>query len=117
MALEGVVPTPDVALDVADPAAAQYAGWPRVITQFDNYSPPSWGELGAMTFDVEDPVVQLVDRESKTVLYTVRASGTRFTPRAPKGRSFVVKAGRNAADAVVLERAVVGGPAKMIELR
>ncbi|MAD34275.1 MAG: hypothetical protein CMJ88_11035, partial [Planctomycetes bacterium] len=98
-------------------AAAQYAGWPRVITQIDNYNPQSWGELGEMTFDVEDPVVQLVDRDSKAVLYTVRASGKRFTPRAPRGRSFVIKAGRDAADEVVLEQAVVGGPAQVIKLR
>ena len=104
-------------VDVADPTAKQYEGWPRVITQFDNYSPPSWGELGSLTFDVDDPVVQLVDRDSKAVLYTVRASGKQFTPRAPRGRPFMIKAGRDAADEVVLEQAVVGGPAQAIKLQ
>ncbi len=96
-------------VDVTDPSAKQYPGWPLTISQFDNYNPPSWGQLGEMTFDVEDPVVQLVDSSTGEVLYTVRVAGTKFTPGAPKGKTFVVKAGKDAPETVVAKAAKVGG--------
>ena len=104
-------------VDITDPATKQYPGWPRTISQFDNYNPPSWGKLGTLTFDVEDPVVQLVDAESKEVLYTVRANGKSFTPGAPKGRTFIVKAGKDAPDTVVTEEGKVGDAAREVTLK
>ncbi|EMB19055.1 metallophosphoesterase family protein [Rhodopirellula europaea] len=103
-------------VDVTDPSAKQYPGWPLTISQFDNYSPPSWGTLGEMTFDVEDPVVQLVDATTDEVLYTVRVAGTKFTPGAPKGKTFVVKAGKDAPETVVAEAAKVGGEPVEVKL-
>ena len=96
-------------VDITDSASKQYAGWPRTISQFDNYNPPSWGELSELTFEVEDPVVQVVNSKNGAVLYTVRATGKVFTPRAPKDGVFTVKAGKNSPDRVVLENAKVGG--------
>lgn len=104
-------------VDLTDPAAKQYAGWPRTISQFDNYDPPSWGKLGEMTFDVENPVVQLIDDLSGEILYTVRALGKTFNPGAPKGRSFTVKAGRNQPSTVILEKAEVGAGSRTIRLK
>ena len=75
-------------VDVTDPSARQYPGWPRTISQFDNYNPPSWGKLGELTFDVDSPVVQLVDSDSGEVLYTVRVNGKSFVPGAPQGKTF-----------------------------
>ncbi|WP_430452119.1 hypothetical protein [Rhodopirellula europaea] len=103
-------------VDVTDPSAKQYPGWPLTISQFDNYSPPSWGTLGEMTFDVEDPVVQLVDASTNEVLYTVRVAGAKFTPGAPKGKTFVVKAGKDAPETVVAESAKVGGEPVEVKL-
>ncbi|MEM7010189.1 MAG: hypothetical protein AAF585_01795 [Verrucomicrobiota bacterium] len=103
-------------VDITDPATEQYPGWPRTISQFDNYNPPSWGQLGELTFDVEDPVVQLVDAESDEILYTVRVNGKTFAPGAPKGKSFIVKAGKNAPDKVIAEKAQVGGDAQSVSL-
>ena len=96
-------------VDVTDPAAQQYPGWPRTISQFDNYNPPSWGKLGELTFDVEAPVVQLIDAASNEVLYTVRVPGKTFTPGAPQGKSFIVKAGKETPNIVVSKQAKVGG--------
>ncbi len=104
-------------VDISDPAVRQYKGWPRTISQFDNYDPPSWGKLGKLTFDVENPVVQLVDETSGEILYTVRVNGKTFSPGAPKGRAFTVKAGRDQASAVVLEKAEVGGSARKIRVK
>lgn len=102
--------------DITDPATEQYPGWPRTISQFDNYAPPSWGKLGELTFNVENPVVQLVDAETDEILYTVRASGKSFTPGAPKGKTFVVKAGKDAPETVVAEAAKVGCEAQSVTL-
>ena len=104
-------------VDITNPSAKQYAGWPRTISQFDNYDPPSWGKLGKMTFDVENPVVQLIDENSGEILYTVRAHGKAFNPGAPRGRSFTVKAGRDRASDVILEKAKAGGSAREIRLK
>ncbi len=103
-------------VDITDPGTKQYAGWPRTISQFDNYDPPSWGELGELTFDVEDPVVQLIDAATAEILYTVRANGRAFTPGAPKGKEFIVKAGKDVADTVVLQKAKMGSKPRKVTL-
>lgn len=104
-------------VDITDSSAKQYPGWPRTISQFDNYNPTSWGKLGELTFDVEDPVVQLIDADTKEILYTVRAQGNTFSPGAPKGKSFIVKAGKNAPDKVVSNEAKVGSDPKSVALK
>lgn len=104
-------------IDITDPSARQYPGWPRTISQFDNYNPPSWGKLGELTFDIEDPVVQLVDAATGEILYTVRAEGKTFTPGAPKGKTFIVKAGRDSADTIIAKNAMVGSESKTVSLK
>jgi len=103
-------------VDVTDSASKQYLGWPRTISQFDNYSPPSWGKMGELTFDIENPVVQLIDATTQEVLYTVRANGKSFTPAAPKGRTFIIKAGSKAADQVIAKQATVDSPPQSVRL-
>ncbi|TWU46723.1 hypothetical protein [Rubripirellula reticaptiva] len=103
-------------VDVTDPSAKQYPGWPRTISQFDNYNPPSWGQLGELTFDVDSPVVQLIDSKSGEILYTVRTVGKSFVPGAPKGKTFIVKVGTDSPDTVVLKDAKVGGAAQSVQL-
>jgi len=103
-------------VDITSPEAKQYPGWPLTISQFDNYDPPSWGKLGEITFDVEDPVVQLIDAKTKEILYTVRANGKTFTPGAPKGKAFIVKAGKDSPDKVIAQDAKVGGAAQSVKL-
>ena len=104
-------------MDVTDSSAKQYPGWPRTISQFDNYNPTSWGKLGELTFDVEDPVVQVIDADTKETLYTVRAKGKTFTPGAPKGKSFIVKAGKNTPDTIISEKAKVGSDPQTVTLK
>ncbi|QDS88085.1 hypothetical protein EC9_22710 [Rosistilla ulvae] len=104
-------------VDVTDPSAKQYPGWPRTISQFDNYNPPSWGQLGELTFDVDSPVVQLVDSANGEILYTVRVSGKRFAPGAPKGKTFHVKVGKDSPDTVVIKDANVGSPAQSVQVK
>ena len=79
-------------------------------------APRSWGDLGTLTFDVEDPVVQLVDSSNGEILYTIRVNGKTFTPKAPLGRAFTVKAGRDEPGKVVSEKAKVGSAPQKITL-
>jgi len=88
-------------VDITAADAQQYPGWPRTISQFDNYNPASWGKLREFTFEFENPVVQLLDADTGEILYTVRATGKTFTPAAPKGKTYVVKAGPNAPDEII----------------
>ncbi|TWU06362.1 hypothetical protein [Stieleria varia] len=104
-------------VDVTDPTAKQYPGWPRTISQRDNYNPPSWGQLGELTFDVDSPVVQLVDAASDEILYTIRVNGNTFVPGAPRGKSFHVKAGKDAPDTVVVQDAQVGNAAVSVSIK
>lgn len=103
-------------VDITNPASRQYPGWPRTISQFDNYNPPSWGKLGKLTFDVEDPVVQLIDAATGEILYTVRAKGKTFTPGAPQGKTFIVKAGKNAPDTIISKNGKAGGRPQSVHL-
>ena len=103
-------------VDISDPTAKQYPGWPRTISQFDNYNPPSWGKLGELTFDVDSPVVQLVDADNAEILYTVRVNGRSFVPGAPHGKTFVIKAGEDAAETIVIKGAQVGSAAQTVKL-
>ncbi|WP_417745873.1 hypothetical protein [Rosistilla oblonga] len=104
-------------VDVTDPSAKQYPGWPRTISQFDNYNPPSWGQIGELTFDFDSPVVQLVDSANGEILYTVRVSGKRFAPGAPKGKTFHVKVGKDSPDTIVVKDAKVGSPAQSVKVK
>jgi hypothetical protein len=65
---------------------------------------------------VEDPVSQLIDAGTNEILYTVRASGKTFTPRAPKDRAFIVKAGKDVPDTIVSSNATVGSEAQAVDL-
>lgn len=103
--------------DVTSSNAQQYPGWPRTISQFDNFRPPSWGSLGELKFDVDNPVVQLTDAVSGEVLYTVRVNGDSFTPVAPRGKQFSIRAGRQSADTVVVQKTGEGSDPVMIKLR
>ena len=104
-------------VDVTAASARQYPGWPLTISQFDNYNPPSWGKLGRLSFDVEDPVVQLVDAKTNEILYTVRAAGKTFSPGVPKGKTFIIKAGENGPDKIVLRDTKAGSKPTSIQLK
>ncbi|MBK71907.1 MAG: hypothetical protein CMO76_00535 [Verrucomicrobiales bacterium] len=104
-------------VDITDPKTSQYPGWPKTISQFDNYNPTSWGKAGEIAFNVADPVVEVTDELSKEVLYTVRIKGKIFRPHLPKGTTFTLKAGRNASDQTVGTRLKVGSEKQSITLK
>ena len=73
-------------MDLSKADAHQYTGWPRVIDQLDNFRPKDWGTLGKLTFNRENPVVQLLDAESGKVIYTLRIKG-KPSPHTPLKRA------------------------------
>ena len=104
-------------VDISNPASKQYPGWPLTISQTDNYDPPSWGKLGELTFDVDDPVMQLIDAANNQVVYTLRVAGRSFAPHAPKLGAFIVKAGQDKPDTIVMKNAKVGGDPVSVSLK
>lgn len=80
-------------IDPSAQGAKPYDGWPMTIDQIDN---GLWGAEWQLTpidsGSHRDPVVQVRDEASGEVVYTLRTSGTRFTPlvRKPGAYSVVV---------------------------
>ncbi|MEM6330965.1 MAG: hypothetical protein AAF790_12035 [Planctomycetota bacterium] len=73
-------------VDVREPGAQQFRGWPITIDQTDNYRRAPQAYLPTLKIAGADdaawggPVVQVVDEELGDVLYTLRIRGGRFTP-------------------------------------
>jgi hypothetical protein len=67
--------------DPSKPGARQYFGWPKTISQFDNYARKPAGYLPDITVrDVGNPVVQVIREDTGEVAYTVRIKGQTFRP-------------------------------------
>jgi len=55
----------------------QYTGWPRTISQFDNFGAAAKGETTTVDLsDKPDAVVKAFDKKSGELLFVVRAKGT-----------------------------------------
>ena len=68
-------------VDVRDPEAEQYAGWPLTIDQQDNFGKKPTAFLPEIIIKgAIDPVVQVVEEKSGEILYTLRIQGSRFQP-------------------------------------
>ena len=104
-------------VDITSPSAKQYTGWPKTISQFDNYSPLSWEVSGNLTFDVNNPVIQLIDNESNEILYTLRIKGKNYALKLPKGKSFTLKAGVDAPNKIISKSVSIGGSDQTITLK
>ncbi|MBW7863258.1 MAG: hypothetical protein H3C30_02460 [Candidatus Hydrogenedentes bacterium] len=81
-------------VDVLDPKAEQYPGWPMTIGQADNYGrqPVAW--LPTLNIKgAENPVVQVVDEADGGVLYTLRINGASFAPKVFKEGTYTVRIG------------------------
>ncbi len=67
--------------DPADPEAAQYPGWPKTISQMDNYKRKPAGYLPPLEVDgMANPVVQVREAATKKLVYALRINGHKFTP-------------------------------------
>jgi len=67
-------------VDVTDPAATEYPGWPITIDQRDNFGKKPHHYLPEIVVQgASDPVVQVV-KDDGEILYTLRIRGNRFRP-------------------------------------
>jgi hypothetical protein len=79
--------------DPTDPKSKQYAGWPRTVSQFDNYPREAAAWLPELKVKgAEDPVVQIIDEENGEVVYTLRIRGTTFRPKVFKEGTYTILA-------------------------
>lgn len=79
-------------VDATEPGAKPFEGWPRTIHQLDNgIAGSSWVLEAVEAPGLEQPVIQVVEESSGEVVYTVRAEGSRFTPRVFRPGSYTVK--------------------------
>ena len=80
--------------DVTDSATRQYPGWPKTITQADNYGRKAAAYLPTLNIEGQDnPVVQVIDETNREVVYTIRIKGNSFRPKVFKAGSYTVRIG------------------------
>ena len=81
-------------VDIADPGAEQYSGWPRTIKQQDNYGREAVAYLPTIEVSgMTNPVVQVIDESTDEILYTLRINGISYRPKVFKKGKYTVKVG------------------------
>jgi len=81
-------------VDITDPAAKPYPGWPITIAQTDNYARRAVGYLPTLKIaGMDDPVVQVVAEENGEIVYTLRIKGHEFRPRVFRTGSYTIRVG------------------------
>jgi hypothetical protein len=86
-------------VDISDPRAKQYPGWPRTINQQDNYGRKPVAYLPTIQVEgMMNPVVQVIDESNGEIVYTLRINGTSFTPKIFKKEKYTIKIGEQGTD-------------------
>jgi len=80
-------------VDVTQPGARQYAGWPLTFAQEDNYARPASAWLPRLKCNVDNPVVQVVDEANGEVVYTLRIRGREFSPKVFRPGQYTLRIG------------------------
>jgi len=81
-------------VDILDPTAEQYRGWPKTIDQLDNYGRKAAAYLPTINVTgMTDPVVQIIDQASNEIVYTLRVKGRSFKPRVFKSGQYTIRIG------------------------
>ena len=60
----------------------QYPGWPRTINMEDNYAKEAYKWLPTIKIsDVQNPVIQVINEDTKEIVYTLRIKGQEYAPK------------------------------------
>lgn len=85
-------------VDVTDPDAKQYPGWPKTIKQQDNYGRKALAYLPTLEIkNTLNPVVQVIDESNNEVLYTLRINGQTFRPKVFHHGTYTINIGHGPA--------------------
>ncbi len=81
--------------DVLNPdEMSQHPGWPKTISQFDNYGREPLGWLPALKISGDpDPVVEIINQTTGELEYILRIKGNEFIPKVFSNDKFIVKVG------------------------
>jgi len=72
---------------------SQHPGWPKTISQFDNYGRESAGWLPTLKISGDpDPVVEIINQTTGELEYIVRIKGNEFIPGVFSNDRFIVRA-------------------------
>lgn len=85
-------------VDVTDPGASQYPGWPMTVRQEDNYGRKATAWLP--TIEVRggtDPVVRVDDEATGEMVYCIRIKGASWRPKVFKPGRYTVTVGEGDA--------------------
>ncbi len=84
--------------DLDEDDKAQYKGWPFTFNMEENDGREVYGYLPELEFDMENPVVQVVNEETDEILYTLRIQGSSYQPKVYIDGVYTVKAGNDKPD-------------------
>jgi hypothetical protein len=86
-------------VDITEPGAEQYPGWPQTIRQEDNYARKATAYLPTIQVSgMTDPVVQVIDESDGEIVYTLRIQGASHRPRVFGAGTYTVKVGQPGTD-------------------
>ncbi len=79
-------------VDITDPKSKQYPGWPKTISQLDNYGRKAAAYLPTLKIvGTNDPVVQIVDEADGQIVYTLRIKGRQFRPKVFRKGKYTIR--------------------------
>jgi len=105
---------------VEDGDGGQFPGWPMEFDMMENDGRKPVGYLPELVFSgVKDPVVQVVNEQTGEILYTVRASGSRFKAKVYSDAPHTVKVGADRPSSKVIKglKSVSSGGSKRLKVR
>ncbi|MFQ5931186.1 MAG: hypothetical protein ACE5MM_02140 [Nitrospiraceae bacterium] len=81
-------------VDVTQPGAKQFPGWPVTIKQENNYDRAPLAYLPTLRIHgQEDPMVQVIDEYLGEIIYTLRINGTTWRPKVFREGTYIIKVG------------------------
>lgn len=90
--------------DPRNPEHKPYLGWPKTITQQDNYGRKAKAYLPAIDLtDMPNPVVEVTTADGE-IVYTLRVSGSSFRPKVFAAGDYTVKVSNPDTGELYLER-------------
>ncbi|MBT8044053.1 MAG: metallophosphoesterase [Verrucomicrobiae bacterium] len=81
-------------VDVTQPGAPQYPGWPITIKQEDNYARKAFAYLRPIhVTGIKNPLVQVLREPQGELVYAIRIKGQHFTPKVFEAGTYTLRVG------------------------